>query len=210
MDHSKKAIELFDKIAGIYQDTFMDLDLYDDTYNTFCNLIAKTHSSVFEIACGPGNITKYLLSKRPDLEILAIDMAPTMIRLAQDNNPTAQFKIMDCRDIDALDTQFDAIICGFCMPYLSKEESLKLIKDCAHLLNPGGIFYFSTIEGNYEKSGYETGSNGDSVYVYYHQEDYLVEGLRENYFEVVETQRKPYQNSDGTPSTHLIIIARKN
>lgn len=210
MDKTQETKLVYDKVALAYQDKFMDLDLYNDSYNLFCKLLKKPNSSIFEIGCGPGNITKYLLSIRPDYQLQAIDLAPNMIKLAKINNPAAQFKVMDCREIDTLNVQFDGIICGFCMPYLSKEESYKLIKDCSALLTEGGIFYFSTIEGNYNESGYEHSSNGENkVFVHYYQKEYLLTSLKENNFEKTELFEKTYNKSDGSPSTHLIFITRK-
>jgi len=210
MDSYQTTIDAYNKLASAYQDKFMHLQLYDDTYDIFCRLIEKVNPTVFEIGCGPGNITRYMLSKRPDFRIQAIDMAINMIRLAKENNPTADFTIMDCREIDKLTSKFDAIICGFCMPYLSKEDCAKLIKDCSLLLNTGGILYLSTIEGDYSRSGYETSSGGEyKLFVYYHQQDYLQEDLANNNFELIDLIRKDYQKSDGTPSTHMIFIAKK-
>src|SRR5688572_20967975 len=140
MNRYQTTFQTWNKIAGIYQDKFMDLDLYNDTYDAFCNLIGKPNAAIFEIGCGPGNITKYLLTKRPDFKIEAIDVAPNMIELAKENNPTADFNVMDCREIDTLTKTYDGIICGFCLPYLSKDDVAKLIQDSANLLSGGGIF----------------------------------------------------------------------
>lgn len=210
MDSYKITVNAFDMQAQAYQDKFMDLDLYDDTYNVFCDLITPPNAEIFEIGCGPGNITKYLLSKNPNYRITAIDLAPNMIKLAKENNPTANCMVMDSRSIDTITQKFDAIICGFCMPYLSKTDCEKMFADCALLLNANGIFYFSLIEGNYSKSGYETNSKGEHPsYVYYHEENYLVQYLNDNAMEVVHTNRKYYTKHDGVVSTHLIIIAKK-
>ncbi|RTY86321.1 class I SAM-dependent methyltransferase [Flavobacterium sp. GT3R68] len=210
MDRYQQTIDTYNQLASAYQDKFMDLDLYNDTYDQFCSLIEKKSPKIFEIGCGPGNITRYLLEKRPDFKIEAIDVASNMVQLAKQNNPTADIKIMDCREIDQIPDKFDGIICGFCMPYLSKEDCMKLISDASVLLNPDGIFYFSVIEDDYSKSDYETSSNGQyKVYVYYHQEDYLREALEQNDFEIVDLPRKNYSKPDGSTSTHLIFIARK-
>ena len=187
----------------------MDLDLYDDSYDLFCTQIEKPNPSILEIGCGPGNITKYLLSKRPDFKIEAIDVAPNMIKLAKENNPTVKFEVMDCRKIDKLTEKFDGIICGFCMPYLSKKDCSKLIKDSFQLLNDNGQFYFSAIEGEYGKSGYEIGSTGDKSFVYYHQEDYFRKSLEENGFILVEMIKKDYPKNNEANQTHIIFIAKK-
>jgi predicted TPR repeat methyltransferase len=210
MDSYKITFQTWNKIASIYQDNFMDIDLYDDTYDTFCELTEKKKAKIFEIGCGPGNITKYMLAKRPDFKIEAIDVAPNMIKLAETNNPAASFTIMDCRDIGRITFKYDGVMCGFCIPYLSKEDVVKLINDCSYLLNRDGVFYLSALEGDYNKSGYETGSNGiDSMYVYYHQETYLEEQLKINGFESIDIKRKNYIKRDGTTSTHIIFIAKK-
>jgi 2-polyprenyl-3-methyl-5-hydroxy-6-metoxy-1,4-benzoquinol methylase len=210
MDRYQITIEGFDKLASAYQDKYMDEDLYDDTFDAFCQLVEKPGARIFEIGCGPGNITRYLLARRPDFAIEAIDFAPTMVELARANNPTARFKVMDCREMDQLRDQYDGIMCGFCMPYLSKEDWAKLIKDCFPLLNPGGVFYFSTIAGDYQKSGFESSSNGQAkAYVYYHQEAYLQGLLIENNFEPVDLIRKEFPKSDETFLSTLIFMARK-
>lgn len=210
MNNYKATFETWNEVASMYQDKFMHMDLYNDTYDIFCGLIKKINPKIFEIGCGPGNITKYILEKRPDFKIEGIDAAPNMIKLAKENIPAADFKIMDCREIDKLTSKFDGIMCGFCMPYLSKKDCLKLIKDCSSLLNNGGILYFSVIANEYSKSDYETSSDGQhKMFVYYHQEDYLSEALTENNFESVELIRKNYPKSDGTVQVNMIVIAKK-
>ena len=209
MDRYKTTFETWNKIASLYQEKFMDLDLYNDSYAFFCEQIKQPNASVLEIACGPGNITKYLLSQRPDFKITGIDVAPNMIALAKKNNPTANFSVMDCRMIDQLTNTFDAIICGFCMPYLSKEDCAKLIKDSSNLLNENGLIYFSTIEGDYEKSAFISGSTGDKAYQYYHQASYLTDLLNENKFKLITLMRKNYPKTEDINETHLIFIAKK-
>ena len=86
------AIEVFDKCATIYQDKFMDLKLYHDSFNVFCSHIKKANPDILDVACGPGNITHYLLKKRPDFKILGIDLSPNMIALAQKNNPLQNYR----------------------------------------------------------------------------------------------------------------------
>jgi predicted TPR repeat methyltransferase len=210
MDNYKKTFQTWDKVASIYQDKFMDLDLYNDTYDIFCKLVEIPNPNILEIGCGPGNITKYILSKRVDFKIEAIDTSPNMIELARKNIPNARFTVMDCRELDRLNSKFDAVVCGFCMPYLSKGDCIKLINDCSTLLNNDGLFYFSIIENDYRKSTFETSSDGQhTMYVYYHQEDYLKKALEENNFEIIELIRKNYPKNDGTTQLNLIVIAGK-
>lgn len=66
MDKYEETFETWNNIASIYQDKFMKLDLYNDSYDYICTSISKQGANLLEIGCGPGNITKYLLSKRAD------------------------------------------------------------------------------------------------------------------------------------------------
>ncbi|MBC7864483.1 MAG: class I SAM-dependent methyltransferase, partial [Bacteroidia bacterium] len=61
MDKTKIAVTIFNKNANGYQNKFMDVNLYADTFDLFCNSIKNENAEILEIACGPGNITKYLL-----------------------------------------------------------------------------------------------------------------------------------------------------
>lgn len=211
MDRYQSTFNMYNKVAQLYQDKFMDLNLYNDTYDLFCQYIKKQNAPIFEIACGPGNITRYILTKRPDFIIEAIDMAPNMLELAKINNPTAHFQLMDCRDIDTLNSKYDGIICGFCLPYLSKQDCLKLIKDSRALLNADGILYLSAIEGDESLSGYETNSKGeDPIYINYYDEHFLTTSLIDHHYEILDIVRKPYMIKEDVWSTHLIIIAKRN
>ena len=209
MDRNKITFQTYNKIAQIYQDKFMDMDLYNDTYDLFCSLITQKEARIFEIACGPGNITRYLAHHRPDFRIEATDIVPNMLELAKVNVPTASFSLMDCREIDQVQPGFDGIICGFGLPYLSQEEAAKLIKDCSFLLNEGGTIYLSVVTGDYSQSGYQTGSNGDQVYFYYHPENDLLEQLKTNHFEIVTVLKIDYPGKGGGVQVHTVFIARK-
>jgi 2-polyprenyl-3-methyl-5-hydroxy-6-metoxy-1,4-benzoquinol methylase len=209
MDKTKIAVGVFNKLAKEYQEKFMDVERYSDTFDFFCHLIETKNAQILELACGPGNITKYVLQKRPDFKILGTDLAPNMIALAKINNPKAAFQIMDCRDINTITKKYDGIICGFCLPYLSKEAALQLIQDASKIIKSGGVFYVSTMEEEYSKSGFQKGSGGDEIFMHYHQADYLRKAFEEHDFTIRNLQRKDFLNHDGIIGIDLIIIAQK-
>lgn len=204
MDKTKIAVDIFNKLAQHYQDKFMDVSLYAATFDLFCESITKENAEVLELACGPGNITKYLLGKRPDLKIFGTDLAPNMIELAKQNNPQAEFQLLDCRAILSLNKNFDAIMCGFAFPYLSKEDAVKWIGDAAQVLHPGGVIYISTMEDDYSKSRMQKGSTGDEIFMHYHEAGYLTKALEENGFEIIDLQRLKQEDV-----VDLVIVARK-
>lgn len=209
MNSNKETFETWNKIAQLYEDKFMNMRLYNETYDFICNNIKKENAELLEVGCGPGNIAKYLLSKRPDFKIHGIDIAPNMIALAAKNNPTASFSIMDCREINKIPKTFDGIIGGFCLPYLSETESEKLIFDAKNILNEGGLFYISFVEGDPDNSGFKVGSSGDRVYFYYHNLDIIKIKLLENSFKDLKIFEVLFKRSETENEVHTILIARK-
>lgn len=210
MDKNQNAVNIFNKLAEHYQQKFMDVNLYADTLDLFCELIPTKNASILEIACGPGNITNYLLNKREDYRVLGTDLAPNMIKLAKINNSAAQFQLLDCRNILNLNKIFDGIMCGFCLPYLCEEETMQLIEDTSKMLSSKGVFYLSTMEDEYDKSVLKKGSTGDEIFMHYYTENFLTKHLLLNNFNILNTTRKKTQASDGTEVIDLIIIAQIN
>ena len=209
MDHSQKAAYVFNQYASLYQEKYMDVSLYKDSLNLFCESISVPKARILELASGPGNTAKYVLKNRPDLQLLGIDLAPNMVELARKNNPSAQFELMDCRDILNIDDKFDGILCGFCLPYLSKQEAITLIENAAQLLNTNGVLYLSTMEDDNLKSGYKNSSSGKhETYMNYHEASYLQESLKSQNFSIEKTERIQYKDPNGVSVTDLILIAR--
>ncbi len=187
----------------------MGLKLYNDTYDLICNVVIKNKATILEIGCGSGNITRYLLSKRPDFNIFGIDISPNMIELAKINNPKANFAVMDSRNISEIETKYDAIVCGFCLPYLSETDSQKLIFEANYLLNDSGFLYLSFVEGDPNKSGFQAGSTGNRSYFYYHNLDQLKAQLLQNSFEDLKIFKVEYKKSEKEQDIHTIITAKK-
>lgn len=199
----------WNNIAQTYEEKFMGFELYNDTYKRFCDLVSRPNASVLEIGCGPGNITRHILDLNPNLTILATDISKNMVDLAKKNNPEIEVQVLDCRNLNTINTKFDGIICGFTIPYLSKPDCLKLISNCSNLLLEEGTLYVSFVSGAYENSGFISGSSGDRLYFYYHEPETIKQEMALNHLTVVDLIQKEYKKSDTISETHTIIIAKK-
>jgi trans-aconitate methyltransferase len=140
MDPFEVSIQHFNMFAGEYATRFKSVDAYQRSLELFCMAIEKTSPSLLDLACGPGNFTRYLKQRFPASTIMAIDLAPNMLEIARSLVSGVDFRCMDIRNISGLQCKFDAIICSFGLPFLTKTEAEKLISDCAYLLLQGGSF----------------------------------------------------------------------
>jgi 2-polyprenyl-3-methyl-5-hydroxy-6-metoxy-1,4-benzoquinol methylase len=208
MDHCAISVGAFHKLADGYRDKYMDLTMYDDSSREFCERLRPGRARVLDAACGPGNVSRYLMGQRPDLDLLGIDLAPRMVELAREAVLSAQFVVHDCRHVADLQRRFDGIICAFGLPYLSGEEAAAFIRAAGHALDPGGVLYFSTMLGKSEDSGFESCSTGDQVYVNYHGEDQVMSWLQGCGLTLLTQSRLPSPSAAVKATTDLIVIAQ--
>ncbi|MBP9213697.1 MAG: class I SAM-dependent methyltransferase [Chitinophagaceae bacterium] len=209
MNPYQETFDTWNKVAQLYEDKFMHLTIYNESYDFVCKHLQHLNSKLLEVGCGPGNITKYLLTQKPDFDILGIDIAPNMIQLAEQNNPTATFKVLDALKIHELNDLFDAIIVGFCLPYFAPMDAEHFIKNAYSALNKKGVLYLSFVEGNPINSGYQTASSGDRTYFYYYHLNDLEKLLSSNQFKLLKTFHVEYEKSNNEKEIHTVLIAEK-
>lgn len=204
----QETFETWNKVAALYDEIFGNLSMYNESYDSFCSLL-PLNGSVLDAGCGPGIISKYLLSRRPDLNITGIDYAPNMIELAANNLPQAEFHVLDLRELSGLNKQFDAIVCGFAIPYLSPDEVGLFFKSAYLLLNRDGLLYLSFVEGKPEASGFMTGSTGDRTWFNYYQLSFIRKLLFQEGFQETHFLKIDYPASGGRVDVHSVLILRK-
>ncbi len=104
---------------------------------------------VLDAGCGSGVSTDYLTHLNPEAEIVAIDLSPGAIAVAQERcnrsgAGRAQFRTLSLYDLDQLDEefgplQFDHINCVGVLHHLS--DPVRGIQTLARKLAPGGILH---------------------------------------------------------------------
>ncbi len=205
------SVQRFDEFADEYASRFENVSGYIEQLTFFADQIKTEKPAILELACGPGNVTKFLKDRFPESRILGIDLAPKMIELARKALPDVDFRVMDVRDISSIPEKIDAVMCSFCLPFLSKGDAAKLIADCSLLLNPGGVIYLSTMEGDETRAGFETTSfsGASEIYFNYHIQSDLQEAFEKSGFKVLKLDRQDYPEPDGSVTVDLIFIAEK-
>lgn len=211
MDKFDISVQRFDEFAEEFASRFADVSGYADSIGYFCGLISTESPRILELGCGPGNVTRLLKLRFPECRITAIDLAPQMIEIARKQLPEVDFRVMDVRDISSVPEKFDAVMCSFCLPFLSKADAAKLIADCADRLVSGGVLYVSTMEGNEERAGFETTNfSGDAeIYFNYYRQRDLEEAFAQSGFEIRRIKLQDYIEPDSSVTTDMIFISEK-
>lgn len=107
------------------------------------NLIKKhKNPRVLEIGCGTGILSKYLLAKRPTLNIEGIDISPEAISIAKRDlkkYKNANFRIGNGFKLSYKSHRFDYVIGNSVIHHLPLDLTLSEIK---RVLKPGGRIWF--------------------------------------------------------------------
>ncbi|AVR45995.1 class I SAM-dependent methyltransferase [Christiangramia fulva] len=208
-DNFKNAVNIFNKYASSYEEKYMDVSLYENSLEGLLKMLS-TEAKVLDLGCGPGNISAFFLRQRPGLEITCVDAAEKMLRIAKKNNPTADCRLMDIREVETLDKKFDAVVCGFCLPYLTRQETEKLLKDISKILNKHGLLYLSTMEDSYSNSGVKKSSSGeDELFIFYYEAEYLKDLLKQNGFKILYEEMIPQPEDQPSSGQDIVLIARQ-
>lgn len=206
--NNQKAVDLFNKLADSYQERFFSVESYRESLLAFLSYL-KDNASILDVACGPGNISYFLLNQKPALRLLGIDLAPNMIQLARINNPNAVFKVHDAMEIDKLDSNFDAIVIGFLFPYLSMDQVRLFLQKVYQKLPENGIIYLSTMEDLYKNSRLKASSTGEHVMMHYYESGFLIGLLEQIGFQIISKHTQPFSISETETDTDLILVAKK-
>ena len=211
MNYKKKAAAVFNSFAQEYAEKYMDISVYRQSLDVFLQLIESDQGEILDIATGPGNIPRYILDRRPGLKIHGIDMAPKMVKIARENCPEAYFNVMDCMEISTLNRSFDAISCGFCIPYLNPEDVKILISHVYSLLKPGAPFLLSGIEETNKSPELDHTEEEDAskLISYYHSSEFLTTTLKNAGFKLLHTQSIHVHGQSLEGQNDILLISEK-
>ena len=98
---------------------------------------------VLDLGTGDSRLIRLIKMNRPDIDAVAIDVSPTMLKSAREhfaNDP--RVKIMEHNLAQALPDlgYFDAIVSSFAIHHLKHERKHELYEEIYDILNPTGIF----------------------------------------------------------------------
>jgi SAM-dependent methyltransferase len=204
------SVAAFDRRADLYAEKYFHLDMYDRYLERFSQRIEPQGACVLDVACGPGNVAAYLTKARPDLRIVGIDLAEGMVKQARQRVPSAQFLVKDCRHIGELERTFDAAAFAFGLSYLTDDDVNRFFTSLNASLADSAMLYLSTITGDPGRSGFDTSSGGDRIYVRYRSASEVVSMVERAGYKVdfMEAMASPVDASK--PTQDLVLIAQRS
>jgi len=101
-------------------------------------------SRVLDVGCGAGRTTSYISENR--CGVVGVDISAPLIKKAKDLYPNINFRVMDVRNLDFEDGDFDIVFFSFngIDNLASLEERDNAINEMKRVLKPGGYLIYSS------------------------------------------------------------------
>ena len=119
-------------------------------------LKAEKRETLLEIGCGPGGDAQFFQSQ--GLRVLAVDNAPTMVKLTAEKGVPA--RVLDCYNLDKINERFEAVYTMNCLLHIPKQDFDRILHLISKRLNDSGLMYLgiwgdANFEGIWEHDRYE-------------------------------------------------------
>ncbi len=105
--------------------------------------IPKNVKRILDLGTGDGRLIKLIKAKMPNIEAIALDISPTMLKATRDHfADDSTVKIIEHDLSQPLPDlgYFDAIVSSFAIHHLKHERKRALYEEIYDILNPTGIF----------------------------------------------------------------------
>lgn len=142
----KKGVEIYDDFyANIYDHLVYNNIKTDYEIGTILNSTnPSSHSVILDIGCGTGHHVAKLTDK--NLEVIGIDISPSMIKAAMEKYPTHKFQVGDALDVGQFSpSSFTHILCLYFTIYYFKDKRY-FFDNCMEWLMPGGYLVLHLVD----------------------------------------------------------------
>jgi len=199
-------IEVYDRSAARFQATIAKLENYNETYDCLLSCL-RDGDSVLDLACGPGNISRYLATRKR-LRVTGFDLSAGMLAIARETVPGGSFHQRSIIDFNLAET-YDTVINGFGLPYLDDRQAVQSLRSSAAALSPRGTLYLSFMEGDGCRLETPSFNHDVRLLVHYHRQATVIRTLEALGLAVMRKWELDYLEEDGSVTKDVIIIAQR-
>jgi cyclopropane fatty-acyl-phospholipid synthase-like methyltransferase len=148
-----------------------------DVVERWARTFLRKGQSVLDLGCGHGFPVSWVLSKH-EVDLFAIDSAPSLLAAYQKTIPTATVRCADIRTTNFFGRGFDAIVLVGVIFLLEKEEQAALLVRISKALKPGGRLLFTVPAQQHEWTDVLTGQTLRSLGWSHYKRCLMQNGLR--------------------------------
>lgn len=221
-DKIAETIDTYDNIVEEYIDYFNSKDLHGNVqFQKEIDVLVENledGSKVLDVGTAIGDYPKYLTEKcNKNFEVVGIDSSKNMIKIAMENAPKADFKVMDMRMLDFPDNYFNAIICLATLIHVDDDTTIKILEKFDSILKDSGIIIINVMEhidGNKEIYQKEPFNPKYNTYFNRYSKIFFIEWFENNNYEILNVFDNPIFNSEkvkgsSVDTNQFSVIAKR-
>jgi SAM-dependent methyltransferase len=100
---------------------------------------------ILDVGSASGRDSSWFASR--GFEVVGIDIAESLVKMATVTVPGARFAVMNLMDLDFEDQSFDGIWCSCVLLHIPRSDAPAAIRKMGSKLRPDGVFYVLVKEG---------------------------------------------------------------
>jgi ubiquinone/menaquinone biosynthesis C-methylase UbiE len=203
-----KIIRLYSEFSSQFDKKIGSLKSYDESYTHFVvNAERKKH--LLDLACGPGNVSSFIKTLEPNIEITCVDLSNEMLKIARDKIGEGDFYTSDILNIDIPYKKYDLITCAFGIPYIKSSEVEKFANEVNRFSQKGTAVYISCMSGDTIEKEPMSFAENQTLPVQRHQNTDIITIFEIFDFEMTDFRTQDYKEPDGSFTTDMIFNFRK-
>jgi len=149
----------------------------------------KQGGHILDAGCGTGRFVQYFINN--GFAVTGIDSSSAMIEVAVNNNPLAEFKVMDIRYLEFPSNYFDGIWNVATLLHLGEADVKLALQEFKRVLRCDGTLYIATRTKDTSLSIMEESTEGGEILVNYYSTSKLGDLLKTSGFETIEINVEP-------------------
>lgn len=119
----------------------------------FAEMVEAAHAGgvVADVGCGPGHVTRFLADC--GLDVLGVDVAPSMIGVARRREPGLRFVVGSVLDLPVADAAWAGAIAFYSLISFTDDELGAALGELCRTVRPGGLVLVAVHSGHLERPG---------------------------------------------------------
>lgn len=143
---------IFEKkqVAGAFSNAALSYDHYAFAQRHIGSILCEQVQSEFscahttlDLGSGTGKFTSQLYQAVNPTQLIGLDIASTMCRVAQRQTSNANFICADIEQLPIIDNSIDLIVSNCSLQWCPDPQLV--FQECLRVLKPGGQFFFTTL-----------------------------------------------------------------
>lgn len=198
----------YDAVADDYADAFAEdllrLPVDREVLDDFAGRVARGGPAL-DLGCGPGQVSRFLADR--DLRMIAMDLAPEMLRVARQRVGIACQVCGDMRSLPFGAESFSGVVAFYSVHHLPRTELRTALAEIHRILKPGGTLVVATHLGESEVYssvflGHEIETVGGALY----RDQELLAALASQSFVIEEIRhRDPLPHEHDSKRIYLTV-----